>query len=227
MKRAVCLLSGGMDSAVTIAIVKKEGYEIYALTFEYEQIHNKEVGCAIRLARDFSVKEHKIFYLDLGRIVKSALTGDDEIPMDRDVEEIKKQKRIPKTYVPARNTIFLSLSLAYAETVDADAIFIGAHAVDYSGYPDCRPEYFKKFQGVANLATKRAVEGKRIEIRTPLINCDKAEIVKKGFELGVDFGHTWSCYKGDKLPCGRCDSCVLRLNGFREAGYNDPLEYEK
>ncbi|OYT53545.1 MAG: 7-cyano-7-deazaguanine synthase QueC [Candidatus Altiarchaeales archaeon ex4484_2] len=227
MKNAVCLLSGGMDSAVACAVAENEGYRIYALTFDYGQKHAREVAAAIKLARDFGVEEHKTVDLDLGGIFASALTGKGEIPEERTLEDIKEQIEIPRTYVPARNTVFLSLALAYAETRDCEAIYIGAHAVDYSGYPDCRPEYFKRYQEMADLATKKAIEGKRIEIKTPLINDDKAEIVRKGVALGVDFSHTWSCYSGTKKACGKCDACKLRLGGFKEAGYKDPVEYER
>ncbi len=225
-KAAVCLLSGGMDSCVATAVALGEGYSIHALTFDYGQIHEKEIACAIKLAKDFSVEEHRIIDLRLIGLFESALTGGEVIPENRTLKEIKEQTEIPGTYVPARNTVFLSLALAYAETRCADAIYIGSHAVDYSGYPDCRPEYFKKFQELIDLATKKTVEGGEIEIRTPLLYNGKAEIVKKGVELGVDFSHTWSCYKGQGKACGRCDSCILRLNGFKEAGLTDPIEYE-
>ncbi len=226
-KKAVCLLSGGHDSAVVAAIVKSEGYEIYALSFDYGQKHKKELDCAKKIARELGVKRHEIFRINLDQIGGSALTGNLKIPEGRKTEEIKKSKEIPATYVPARNTIFLSFALAYAEVLDADAIFIGANILDFSGYPDCRPEYFKKFQEMANLATKRAVEGKVIEIKHPVIEFTKAEIIKRGIELEVPFEYTWSCYKGGEKACGVCDSCVLRLNAFKEAGYLDPIEYER
>ena len=227
MKNAVCLLSGGLDSAVAGAEAKNKGYGIYALTFNYGQKHEKEVAAAMKLVRDLGVQEHKTIDLDLEGIFASALTGKGELPKERSWEDIKKQNEIPGTYVPARNTVFLSLALAYAETRDCEAIYIGANAVDYSGYPDCRPKYFQKFQEMADLATKKAIEGKRIEIKTPLINDDKAEIVRRGIALGVDFSHTWSCYKGGDKACGRCDSCILRAAGFKKAGYKDPTIYEK
>ncbi|RLI86477.1 MAG: 7-cyano-7-deazaguanine synthase QueC [Candidatus Altiarchaeales archaeon] len=225
MKRAICLLSGGVDSAVASAIAKDHGYEIYAITFDYGQRHKKEIECAKKLAEFFRVREHKIFRIDLNEIGNSALTSNKKIP-ERGIEEIKNSRQIPETYVPARNTIMLSFALAYAEVKGADAIFIGANCIDYSGYPDCRPEYFKKFQEMADLATKMGVEGRKIRIETPVIEMNKADIIKKGFELGVPFQYTWSCYRGGEKACGKCDSCVLRLNGFKEAGFRDPIEYE-
>lgn len=226
-RKAICLLSGGPDSAVTTAIAKSEGYEIYALSFDYGQRHKKELDCAKKIAKELRARKHDIFKINLDQIGGSALTSNLKIPEGRTTEEIKKSKEIPATYVPARNTIFLSYALAYAEVLDADAIFIGANILDFSGYPDCRPEYFKKFQEMANLATKRAVEGKVIEIKHPVIEFTKAEIIKRGIELEVPFEYTWSCYKGGEKACGVCDSCVLRLNAFKEAGYLDPIEYER
>jgi len=225
MKRAICLLSGGVDSAVASAIAKDHGYEIYAITFDYGQRHKKEIECAKKLAEFFRVREHKIFRIDLNEIVNSALTSNKKIP-ERGIEEIKNSRQIPETYVPARNTIMLSFALAYAEVKGANAIFIGANCIDYSGYPDCRPEYFKKFQEMADLATKMGVEGRKIRIETPVIEMNKADIIKRGFELEVPFQYTWSCYRGGEKACGKCDSCVLRLNGFKEAGFRDPIEYE-
>jgi 7-cyano-7-deazaguanine synthase len=226
MKKAVCLLSGGMDSAVTAAIAKKRGYEIYALSFDYGQRHKKELSCARMIALFLGAKEHRILKIDLRGIGGSALTSCMDVPVGKDIAKIKANKEIPVTYVPARNTIMLSLALAYAEVVGGGAIFIGANCVDYSGYPDCRPEYFKKFQEMTDLATKRTVGGKKINIETPIIRLDKAGIVKKGLELGVPFENTWSCYLGGRLACGKCDSCVLRLNGFMESGVIDPVRYE-
>ncbi|HEX55066.1 MAG: 7-cyano-7-deazaguanine synthase QueC [Candidatus Altiarchaeales archaeon] len=225
-KKSVCLLSGGLDSSVTLAIAKSEGYEIYALTFIYGQTHSKEVESSKKVAMYFGVEEHKIVNLDLSGIVKSALTSDLEIPTGRTTEEIVGCEEIPPTYVPGRNIIFLSLALAYAETIDADSIFIGSNAIDFSGYPDCRPEFFEKFRELIEVGTKRGVEGKPIEIKTPIINLTKAEIIKRGLSLGVPFELTWSCYLGKEKACGKCDSCVLRLKGFREVGYEDPIEYE-
>jgi len=216
--RAVCLLSGGMDSCVSAFVAKNEGYTIYALTFNYGQRNRKEIECAKEIAKALEAKEHLIINADLRSIGGSALTGDMEIP--------EKGEGIPPTYVPARNTIFLAYALAYAEARNADAIFIGANAIDYSGYPDCRAEYIQAMQKVANIGTKRGVEGKSIKIIAPLINLSKAEIVKKGVELGAPFEKTWSCYRETEKACGRCDSCRLRLKGFKEAGIKDPIEYE-
>ena len=216
--RAVCLLSGGMDSCVSAFVAKNEGYTIYALTFNYGQRNRKEIECAKEIAKALEAKEHLIINADLRSIGGSALTDDMEIP--------EKGEGIPPTYVPARNTIFLAYALAYAEARNADAIFIGANAIDYSGYPDCRAEYIQAMQKVANIGTKRGVEGKSIKIIAPLINLSKAEIVKKGVELGAPFEKTWSCYRETEKACGRCDSCRLRLKGFKEAGIKDPIEYE-
>ncbi|OPY88068.1 MAG: 7-cyano-7-deazaguanine synthase [Syntrophus sp. PtaU1.Bin208] len=223
-KKAVVLLSGGLDSATTMAIAKAEGYELYALTFQYGQRHAIELEAARRIAAAFDAREHLIVSLDLRIIGGSALTGSLEVPK-RDVHEEGEDAGIPVTYVPARNTIFLSYALAWAEVLQIAEIFIGVNAVDYSGYPDCRPEYIAAFENMANLATKACVEGKmRLKIRTPLILLSKADIIRKGMALGVDYGMTHTCY--DPLPdgraCGRCDSCHLRLKGFREAGFEDP-----
>ena len=225
-KKAICLLSGGLDSSVTLAIAKSEGYEVYATTFIYGQTHSKEIEAAKKIAKHFKVREHKIISLDLSEIAKSSLISGAEIPTGRSAEEIISCKEIPSTYVPGRNIIFLSLALAYAESIDADAIFIGANAVDFAGYPDCRPEFFEKFQELINIGTKRGVEGNPIKIKTPIINLTKAEIIKKGLSLGVPFELTWSCYLGKEKACGKCDSCILRLKGFKEAGLKDPIEYE-
>ena len=225
-KKAICLLSGGLDSSVTLAIAKSEGYEVYAMTFIYGQTHSKEIEAAKKIAKHFKVREHKVIGLDLSEIAKSSLISGAEIPTGRSAEEIISCKEIPSTYVPGRNIIFLSLALAYAESIDADAIFIGANAVDFAGYPDCRPEFFEKFQELINIGTKRGVEGNPIKIKTPIINLTKAEIIKKGLSLGVPFELTWSCYLGKEKACGKCDSCILRLKGFKEAGLKDPIEYE-
>lgn len=225
MKKAVVLLSGGLDSSTCVGIAKNEGYEIYALTFNYGQRHNKEIESAKAIAEYFCVAEHRIIDIDLRQIGGSALTDDSiEVPEDRDLEIIGED--IPKTYVPARNTILLSFALAYAEVIDADAIYIGANALDYSGYPDCRPEYYKAFEEVARLGTKRGVEGRPVEIKFPLINMSKSEIIRTGIRLGVPYELTWSCYKGGKKACGVCDACKLRIKGFKEAGFADPIEYE-
>ncbi len=222
MKRAVCLLSGGLDSSTSIAIAKEEGYELYALSFDYGQLHRRELEAAKAIADHYGVREHVIYRL--ANFGGSALVdGNMEMPMDRDEEEMTD---IPISYVPARNTVFLSIALGWAEVLDADAIFIGVNALDYSGYPDCRPEFIEAYQRMADLATKKGVEGGKIEIKAPLLHMTKAEIIKKGMKLGVPYELTWSCYKGGEKACGRCDSCGLRLKGFREAGYSDPINYE-
>jgi len=224
-KKAVCLLSGGLDSSVTAYIAKKQGYEIYALTIKYGQRHKKEIDSAKQIASSLNAKKHVIIDLNLRKFGGSSLTDKTlDIEIDHKLEDIG--KKIPSTYVPARNTIFLSIALAYAEVVNAETIFIGATATDYSGYPDCRPEYFKAFQKMADLATKKGVQGKKIKIKTPLLKLSKKDIVKKGSKLRVPFEKTWSCYKGRTKACGRCDSCLLRLKGFKEANMKDPIEYQ-
>lgn len=225
-KKAVVLLSGGLDSTTTLAIAKNEGYECYAMTFRYGQRHDFELNRAKLIAKEFEVADHVIIDVDLRAFGGSALTDDIDVPKSNSIDEVGDE--IPVTYVPARNTIFLSFALAYAETLEADTIFIGVNALDYSGYPDCRPEYIEAYQRMANLATKTSVEGKRsIKIRAPLINLTKAEIIRKGVELNVDYSLTHSCYDPDEQgrACGRCDSCLLRKNGFEEAGIPDPTEY--
>jgi 7-cyano-7-deazaguanine synthase len=232
-KRAVVLLSGGVDSSTSLAIAASEGYELYAISFDYSQRHIIELESARKIADSFQVARHLVVRFDLGLIGGSALTGTIEVPKDRHAGEGRPGGEIPVTYVPARNTIFLSFAVSWAETLMAGDIFIGANAVDYSGYPDCRPEYIKAFEGMANLATKVAVEGRlKFKIHTPLISMTKAEIIKKGAELGLDYGLTWSCYdpveKAHKnargyVPCGRCDSCRIRAEGFSKAGLRDPL----
>jgi 7-cyano-7-deazaguanine synthase len=226
MKKVVVLLSGGLDSTVTLAKAKEAGYEIYPLSFDYGQRHDKELESAKKIAKWYSVTEHKILKIDLVQIGGSALTDKGiAVPENRKVEDIGED--IPITYVPARNTILLSLAIGYAEVVGAEAVFIGANAIDYSGYPDCRPEFFEAFQKVAELGTKTGVDGKLIQIKYPLINMTKAEIVKEGARLNVPFHLTWSCYKGGEKACGKCDSCILRLKGFKEAGLEDQIEYEE
>lgn len=225
-KKAVVLSSGGLDSTTVMAIARSEGYEIYSLSFHYGQRHVLELEAAGRVARAFGAKEHLVIDIDLTMIGGSALTDNIEVPKGRTEGEM--QREIPITYVPARNTIFLSYAMAWAEVLGASDIFIGVNAVDYSGYPDCRPEYIEAFERMANLATKAGVEGKiRMKIKTPLINMTKALIIQKGVELGVDYGITHSCY--DPSPkgraCGQCDSCLLRKKGFEEAGVPDPTEY--
>lgn len=224
MKKAVCLISGGLDSSVTAYIAKDQGYEIYAITFRYGQRHKKEIDSAKKISRSIDSKDHIIFDLDLSKFGGSSLVDKKKKIEENKIKDIG--KKIPSTYVPARNTVFLSIALAYAEVVDADAIFIGVTATDYSGYPDCRPKFIDSFQKMANLATKRSIEGKKVQIKTPLINISKSEIIKEGIKLNVPFEKTWSCYRGGKKACGKCDSCKLRLKGFKEAGYKDPLEYE-
>ena len=225
-KKAVVLSSGGVDSTTLMAIAKEEGYEIYSLSFNYGQRHSCELDAAKRVARVLGAQEHRIIDIDLGKIGGSALTDKIDVPKARSESEMKKE--IPVTYVPARNTIFLSYALAWAEVLGASDIFMGVNAIDYSGYPDCRPEYIKAFENMANLAIKAAVEGKmRIHIRTPLIQMTKAEIIRRGVELGVDYRLTHSCYdpSPDGKACGQCDSCLIRKKGFREAGVTDPAEY--
>ncbi len=223
-KKAVCLLSGGLDSSVTTFLAKDQGYDVYALSFRYGQRHTKELACARMIAKAVGAKEHIVFDVPLDTFGGSALLASSSQKIrDRSLDTISHS--IPSTYVPARNTVFLSLALAYAETRDADAIFLGANAVDYSGYPDCRPEYIAAFQKLATLATKTGVRGKAIRIIAPLLRLSKAKIVKTGAALGVPFDQTWSCYRGGTKACGKCDSCLLRLKGFQEAGVKDPIDY--
>jgi 7-cyano-7-deazaguanine synthase len=227
MKRAVVLLSGGIDSTTTLAIARAEGYEVYALSFEYGQRHQIETQAAQRVARSLGAKEHRIAKIDLRVFGGSALTDDVDVPKQRSETEIA--DGIPITYVPARNTIFLAYALAWAEVISANDIFIGVNAIDYSGYPDCRAEFIEAFESLASLATKAGVENRRFHIHTPLIKFSKAEIIRKAVELGVDLSLTHSCY--DPSPkgfaCGECDSCLLRLKGFREAELKDPIPYAK
>lgn len=227
MKKAVVLLSGGLDSATTLAIAHAEAYETYALSFSYGQRHARELVSAKRVASALGAKEHLILTLDLRLIGGSALTADIPLPKGRSPEEIG--RGIPVTYVPARNTIFLSHALAWAEVLGTENVFFGANVLDHSGYPDCRREYVDAFERMANLATKAGVEGtSRFKIHTPLIRMTKAEIIRRGHALGVDFALTWSCYEPTQhtLACGGCDSCFLRKKGFAEAGLADPLPYE-
>ena len=224
--KAIVLSSGGLDSTTAMAMAKEEGYEIYSLSFRYGQRHALELEAAQRVAKALGAKEHLVMDIDLARIGGSALTDDLDVPKARTDEEIK--KGIPVTYVPGRNTIFLSYALAWAEVVGASDIFLGVNAIDYSGYPDCRPEYIKAFEHLANLATKAGAEGLTpIRIRAPLMRMTKAEIIRKGVKLGVDYGMTHSCYdpSADGKACGYCDSCLLRKKGFREAGVADPTDY--
>jgi 7-cyano-7-deazaguanine synthase len=226
-RKAVVLLSGGLDSTTTLAIAKSEGYELYALTFRYGQRHEVEIEAARRIAAVYGVKKHVIAQIDLRAFGGSALTDEIDVPKQRALEEMA--QGIPVTYVPARNTIFLSFALAWAEVLETSDIFIGVNALDYSGYSDCRPEYIAAFQHMADLATKAGVEGKqRLKIHTPLISLTKAEIVKKGIELGVDYSLTITCYDPapDGAACGGCDACLLRLKGFAESGLSDPAQYQ-
>ena len=222
------MLSGGLDSATVLAIARSEGFEPYALSFSYGQRHVWEVEAAKRVAASVGAVEHRIASIDLRVFGGSALTADIDVPKGRDTDAMA--QGIPITYVPARNTIFLAFALAWAEVLGSSDVFIGVNALDYSGYPDCRPEFIEAFERMANLATKAGVEGRqRLRIHTPLIALSKAQIIARGIELGVDYGLTSSCYdpspKG--VPCGECDSCLLREKGFRENGIEDPLRYEK
>ena len=224
-KKAVVLVSGGLDSATALAMAAAEGFETCAITFRYGQRHGVELEAAKQVIAAAGVADHVEIEIDLRRIGGSALTDDIDVPKARDIAEMS--EGIPVTYVPARNTVFLSFALAWAEVLEADHIIIGVNSLDYSGYPDCRPEYIEAYEAMANLATKRGVEGERLAIHTPLIALTKAEIISKGIELGVDYGLTRSCY--DPSPageaCGECDSCQLRLKGFRENGLVDPAPY--
>jgi 7-cyano-7-deazaguanine synthase len=225
-KKAVVLLSGGLDSATVLAIARSEGYEPYALSFSYGQRHAWELEAAKRVAASLGAAQHRIATIDLRVFGGSALTDDIAVPRGRDAEEMA--RGIPITYVPARNTIFLAFALAWAEVLESSDIFIGVNALDYSGYPDCRPEFIEAFEKMANLATKAGVEGRQhLKIHTPLIALTKAQIIQKGIEFGVDYGLTSSCYDPfpDGQPCGACDSCLLRQKGFRENGTEDPLQY--
>ena len=226
-KPAVVLLSGGLDSATIAAIARHEGYQVYALSIDYGQRHRFELQAAQRVAAALGAAEHKVLAIDLATLGGSALTADIDVPQSRSEGEMA--EGIPVTYVPARNTVMLSIALGYAEVLGAADIFIGVNAVDYSGYPDCRPEFIGAFQQLANLATKAGVEGaSRFQIHAPLISMTKAEIVRRGVELGVDYGLTHTCYSPDEqgISCGLCDACQLRRKGFAEAGLADPIEYQ-
>lgn len=225
-RKAVVLLSGGLDSTTVLAIAQSEGYETHALSFRYGQRHTQELDQAALIAKHYKVADHKIASIDLGLFGGSALTDETiAVPKDRDTED----NTIPVTYVPARNTIFLSYALGYAEVIGAYDIFIGVNAVDYSGYPDCRPEFIRSFEQTANLATAAGVEGKgHFQVHTPLITLSKREIIAKGLRLGVDYSLTLSCYDPSKEghACGHCDACQLRLKGFADAGLSDPASYQ-
>lgn len=224
--KAVCLLSGGLDSATCLAIARSQGFECYCLSFDYGQRHRIELNAAAQVARHLGAKEHRTAKIDLRVFGHSALTDSIEVPKGRSADEMT--HAVPVTYVPARNTIFLSFALAYAEVLESSDIFIGVNAIDYSGYPDCRPEFIAAYQAMANLATKAGVEGRtNLKIHTPLVEMTKAEIVRKARELGVDLSITHSCYDPDEQgrACGECDSCLLRKKGFAEAGLSDPVRY--
>jgi 7-cyano-7-deazaguanine synthase len=224
-KRAVVCLSGGLDSTTTLAIAQHGGFEVFALTFRYGQRHSVELDAAAKIAKHYRVADHAVIDIDLRRFGGSALTAEIAVPKGRTEGEMA--AGIPVTYVPARNTIFLSFALAWAEVLTARDIFLGVNALDYSGYPDCRPEYIAAFQQMANLATKAAVEGRTITIHAPLIHLPKAQIIRRGLELGVDYSLTVSCYDPtpDGAACGQCDACQLRLKGFAENGLSDPARY--
>ena len=224
--KAVILLSGGLDSTTCLAIAKNQGFDLNALTLNYGQRHDFELKSAQKIVDHFKIKNHSVVNINLAQFGGSALTDEIDVPKDRSESEMAD---IPITYVPARNTVFLSLALAWAETINAFNIFIGVNVLDYSGYPDCRPEYIAAFEKTANLATKAGVSGERFKIHTPLINMKKSEIILNGLKLGVDYSLTSSCYDPLKngTPCGHCDACILRLKGFQEADAIDPLSYQK
>ncbi|MDO8586974.1 MAG: 7-cyano-7-deazaguanine synthase QueC [Armatimonadota bacterium] len=223
-QKAVCLLSGGLDSSTAVAIAVSRGFEVYGLTFRYGQRHEKETRSASAVGKHLGLKDHVLVEFDLRKWGGSSLTDEIPVPTDRGSEEMSAS--IPPTYVPGRNTIFLSFGLAYAETLGADRIFIGVSPVDYSGYPDCREEYLRAFEQMANLGTKAGVEGTaQFKIEAPLLHMSKAEIIRTGLDLGVDYSLTWSCYQGGEDACGRCDSCLLRLEAFRQVGMRDPVRY--
>ena len=224
--KTVVLASGGLDSAVTAAVAKEEGWDLYLLTVVYGQRHQIEVSCAKKIASWVKAKDHKIVTLDLRTLGGSVLVGEGDVPKNRSEQD--RGEGIPVTYVPARNTVFLALALGFAETVQARSIFIGANILDYSGYPDCRSEFLQAFQEVARLGTKMGVEGKAVEINAPLLKLGKPQIIQRGIDLGVPFESTHSCYEPDAVgvACGQCDSCLIRLEGFRHVGLEDPIPYQ-
>jgi 7-cyano-7-deazaguanine synthase len=224
IEKAVVLLSGGLDSATCLAIASRD-FEVYAITFDYGSRHTREIAAAKTLAAHYKVKKHTVMKIDLAAIGGSSLT-DDNIPLEKAKPAKEIGKAIPSSYVPARNLTFLSLGVALAEVVGARKVFIGANSVDYSGYPDCRPEFISAFQKAADVGTRAGVEGKPVIIEAPLLRLSKSEIIKKGAALGVPFVFTWTCYAGGKKACGKCESCQLRLAGFREAGLDDPVKYD-
>ncbi len=226
--RAVVLLSGGLDSTTCLALAREQGYACYALSFDYGQRHRHELDCAAAVARQLGAREHRVLQIDLAGFGGSALTAAMAVPKHERAEEVDREERIPLTYVPARNTVFLSFALAWCEVLQADHIFIGVNALDYSGYPDCRPEYIASWQKMARLATRAGVEeGRELQVHTPLMDLDKAAIIERGLALGVDYGRTTSCYDPDSAgrACGHCDACLLRLRGFSRAGHEDPVAY--
>jgi len=228
-KKAVLLISGGLDSATVLAMANADGYECYALSFDYGQKHSAELDAANRVVTSFDVAQHQTLHLDLNQFGGSALTDDSiDVPKAAQCASGGECEGIPVTYVPARNTIFLSMALAWAEVLQADDIFIGVNAVDYSGYPDCRPEFIKAYEVMANLATKVGVEGHHLHLHTPLIDMSKSQIIQAGMALGVDYSMTVSCYAADEQgkACGECDSCNLRRKGFADAGVADPTLYK-
>jgi 7-cyano-7-deazaguanine synthase len=227
MKRAVALLSGGIDSTTTLAMAIADAYEAYALSFDYGQRHQIETEAAHRVANSLGAKEHRVAKIDLRVFGGSALTDEIDVPKQRSEKEIA--HGVPVTYVPARNIIFLAYALAWAEVIQANDIFLGVNAIDYSGYPDCRPEFIEAFENLANIGTKAGVEGRHFQIHTPLIKFSKAAIIRKAVELGADLSLTHSCYdpSPEGVACGECDSCLLRLKGFREVGIKDPIRYAK
>ena len=220
--KSIVLLSGGIDSSTALAIAKERGYECYALTLYYGQKHRRELESAKRVAGSIGVSEHRVASLPEILFRGSSLTGQGKVPV---ADRSENGEKIPTTYVPARNLIFLSLAVGWGEVIGADSVFIGATAVDYSGYPDCRKEFLTSFQETSTLATKKGVEGSPITIEYPLVDMTKSEIILEGIRLGLDYSLTWSCYRGGEKACGECDSCRYRLKGFREAGLEDPLEY--
>ena len=224
-KKAVLLLSGGIDSVTTLAIAISEGFDIYALSFRYGQRNQHEIKAAEDIALSMAVKKHLTLTIDLSAVVESALTSDAPVPKNR--QDQSRKRDIPATYVPARNTVFLSFGLAWAESLGAEDIFIGVNSLDYSGYPDCRPEFIESFEKMANLATRAGTEGRKFHIHTPLIQMTKAEIIQKGTELGVDYSKTQSCYdpSPDGRSCGLCESCRIRKKGFKEGNIPDPTSY--
>jgi 7-cyano-7-deazaguanine synthase len=225
MPEAVVLLSGGLDSSTALAMAKDRGYAITALTFDYGQKHRRELESAKKVARHFKVERHILLRIDLGALLKSSLTtGSMGIPLRKTREDIG--KGIPSTYVPSRNIVFLSIASSIAESRGAEAVFIAANSVDFSGYPDCTPEFIRAFQKVLEVGTKAGKEGKPVRIEAPLLKMSKADIVREAVRLRVPLELTWSCYRGGARPCGRCDSCLLRIGGFKEAGYDDPLDKE-